>query len=382
MKKAAIITLNGYNNYGNRLQNYALQEVINRLGYTTDTIINGTHVIKNHEKTKLGYKIKEFIKKPVSKKIYLVNHMLYLLVNKREITEMNSIRVSIFKDFTNKYISETSYSIDDNNLPENQINSYDFFVTGSDQVWNPFDAAAGNVTFLDFAPIEKRIAYAPSFGVSTIPEVYIDHYKTWLSKMNKISVREEQGARIIRDLTGREVQVVLDPTMLLTKDDWLAIAQKAPNKPKEDYILTYFLGEVSKDLKRMIDEISKEKHLKIVNLANLRDKEHYATGPSEFIDYINSAKLFMTDSFHGCVFSLLLETPLVICERNGQKQVESMNSRIDTFVNKFNLEDRKLDKIVKEKIFDNNYKEAKLLLEVERKKSLEYLSEAVGSILK
>ena len=107
----------------------------------------------------------------------------------------------------------------------------------------------------------KRIAYAPSFGISKIPEEYIDRYKTWLSEMYKLSVREEAGAKIIKELTGRDAVVLVDPTLMLTKEKWLSISKRAKNKPEGKYLLNYFLGSVSKETKKKIKSIATKNKL-------------------------------------------------------------------------------------------------------------------------
>lgn len=157
--------------------------------------------------------------------------------------------------------------------------------------------------------------------------------------MDKLSVREEAGAKIIKDLTGRDAEVLVDPTMMLTREKWLSIAKEAPNKPKGKYLLTYFLGGVPSKYKRQIKNIAERNNLEIINLADIRDKETYITGPSEFIDYINSCSILCTDFFHGTVFSILMEKPFIVFERMGTSS--SMFSRINTLLDKFDLNSRK-----------------------------------------
>lgn len=370
MEKIGIVTLNGYVNYGNRLQNYALQEAIEMLGFECETIINKTLVGNNLTKKE---KIAEFLSKSVKDKYRIV----YTKLNNKRYEEINVKRTKIFKDFSMKYINETKFSIELGRIPKSLHEEYKYFVAGSDQVWNPNYPEVSEVNFLTFAPENKRIAYAPSFGVSNIPKKYEEKYRTWISGINCISVREDAGADIIKNLTERDSSVVIDPTMLLTKEKWLTIARAGENKPQNKYILTYFLGGIPKEYYKKIINISKKYDLEIINLADNKDKKHYVTGPSEFIDYINSASLFITDSFHGCVFSLLLETPFIVCNRVTGLKSNSIGSRIDTFLNKFKLESRRIDKINDSILFDCNYNEANKILEIERQKSWEYLKKSL-----
>lgn len=375
MKKVAILTLNGYFNYGNRLQNYALQEVIKSLNFEVETVINDTKKHRQSTNKLNAFKKIQRAKEMNIKKIYLkLNNKIENFLYKNK---LNQQRTQIFKDFSLSNIAETNYSIFEDNIPDGFSEKFDFFVTGSDQVWNPNLRKGSSIDFLTFALPEKRIAYSPSFGVSQIPQPYIDKYSLWLSEMEHLSVREEAGAEIIKELTSRDVPVLVDPTMLLTKEKWLSISKVPSHKPMKRYLLTYYLGEISKDRKKMLKKISKENDLDIVNLAQINDKIPYLSGPSEFIDYIKDASVFCTDSFHGVVFSILLDTPFIVFNREGNSP--SMNSRIETLLKKFKLESRSIEYIKNnEQIFDIDYSHTVPILEVERKKALDYLEKALG----
>lgn len=370
MKKIGILTINNYNNYGNRLQNYALQEILKSMEFDVKTIVN---IIKNKSSNSVKYKLRK-VKYMSTNLIYKeLNTRLNNYLYKKNKTE----RIKAFKKFTREYIEETDYFISDNNIPDDLSQEFDYFITGSDQVWNPNFRHGSTIDFLTFAPRHKRIAYAPSFGISKIPEEYIDRYKTWLSEMYKLSVREEAGAKIIKELTGRDAVVLVDPTLMLTKEKWLSISKRAKNKPEGKYLLTYFLRSVSKETKQKIKSIATKNKLQIVNLADIRDKKTYTADPSEFIDYINSASVFLTDSFHGAVFSILLEVPFIVFNREGS--IHSMNSRIDTLLSKFKLESRRANNITdNSQIFEIDYSHVPPILEAERKKAYEYLKEALN----
>jgi len=372
MKKIAIITLNGYFNYGNRLQNYALQETINSFGFEVETIINSTKP-KIENSACLLSRVCNLIKKN-PKQIYktIINK-----INKNEIIETERIRTKIFKDFTYNYISETNYFISEDNIPNDLSDRYNYFITGSDQVWNPSYLNDSSINFLTFAPSHKRISYAPSFGVSEIKPEYVENYKQWISEMHRLSVREDAGAKIIKDLTGRDAPVLVDPTLLLTKEKWLFIAKEADNKPKKKYMLTYFLGGVPKEYKKQIKDIVKKNNLEVINLGDIKEKETYITGPSEFIDYINSCSIFCTDSFHGCVFAILMKKPFIVYERQGTSL--SMFSRINTLLDKFNLNSRKVENIkTNNDILNVDYSHIPSILEAERAKASDYLKEALN----
>jgi hypothetical protein len=372
LKRIAILTLNGYHNYGNRLQNYALQEVLRSLDFDVETIIN------NRKKTNVEkvYNLLNCSPKEIYNKIY---NRIYRKTtnNKNNYKYRIAKRTEIFKKFTLDYINETIYSISKNNIPENLSDKYDYFVAGSDQVWNPSNLGGSSIYFLTFADKYKRITYAPSFGVSEIAEEYIENYKEWISGIHKLSVREDDGARIIKDLTGRDATVLVDPTLLLTKEAWMTISKEAVNKPKGKYLLTYFLGEVPEIYKGQIKRIAKKNNLEIIKLGDITEQETYITGPSEFIDYVNSCSIFCTDSFHGVVFSILMEKPFIVYEREGLSL--SMFSRINTLLKKFDLNSRKVENIrTNEEAFNIDYSHVPPLLEAERNKAFNYLKDALN----
>lgn len=369
LERVGILTLNGYNNYGNRLQNYATQEVLTKLGFQVETILvdrTDTNSRKLQNRLRRISSINELCKKIKTKIKYNLNKDI---IKERQKT---------FLKFSKKYINETEYTISNNYIPNDLSNKYNYFIVGSDQVWNPYNLHGTSFYFLTFVKeTYKKIAYAASFGISEIPGEFKDRYKEWLSEMHRLSVREEEGAKIIKELTGRDAPVLVDPTMLLTKEKWLSIAKPAKNKPKGKYLLTYFLGGVPAKYKEQIRNIVKENNLEVINLGDIREKETYETGPSEFIDYINSCSIFCTDSFHGTVFSILFEKPFIVYERVGSSL--SMYSRIETLLNKFNLNSRKAENIRTNKdAFNIDYSHVPPILESERNKAINYLREALN----
>src|SRR5699024_10465285 len=163
-------------------------------------------------------------------------------------------------------------------------------------------------------------------------------YKKWISDIPYLSVREHEGADLIEQLTSRNAEVLVDQTMLLTREEWLEVANAAKNKTKNKYILTYFLGGIPEKHEKEIFDLSKRYSIPIINLGDIEEAETYKTGPSEFIDYINDSSIFFTDSFHGVVFSILLNTPFVVYDRVTSSS--TMYSRIETILDKFDLRER------------------------------------------
>lgn len=350
MKKVGILTINDDTNYGNRLQNYAVQEFCKKNNLKAETIHNQKDIIGIRVlKRKIGKIIKSFFKKYQ--------------------------RYNMFMRFNNN-IKYSKYYIDDKHIPHKLSDKYDFFVTGSDQVWNPtFVRKMTDIDFLCFAEKNKRNSFSASFGISEIPDNMKEYYKEKLNGLNNISVREDRGKEIIEELTGRtDVEVLVDPTMLLTAEEWDKIAKKPKQLKCDKYILNYFLGELSESRKNEIDRIAKENNCEVINILD-KKSPFYQTGPSEFLYLEKNAFLICTDSFHSSVFAILYNRPFIVFDRED-KEVK-MNSRIETLINKFNLKNRKFEgKITKENIEDD-YTEAYQILEKEREKANNFLEKCL-----
>ena len=371
MRKVGIITLNGYFNYGNRLQNYALQTILEDLGYDVETILYFEEPLINND-TLINKVLRNL------KDIKEIKNKFNNKLKAKKIKNMRNFRIPVFKDFTKRYIKETDFIINKNNISSDLDRRYDYFVAGSDQIWNPFYNFHAEVEpaieYLTFAPHEKRLSYAASFGISEIPLKFQSRVINGLNGMKSILVREEAGARIVKELTNREAHVVLDPTMLLTKEQWLEIAKEHKYKPKKEYLLTYFLGEKSKETQRYIRELAKKNNLEVVHLEDVKYKNLYTASPSHFIDYINSASLICTDSFHGTVFSIIFETPFIVFKREGSGP--SMYSRIETLLNTFALRDRTREHINLEKIYDIDFEKTREILSYKREESIKILKKS------
>lgn len=215
---------------------------------------------------------------------------------------------------------------------------YGAFICGSDQIWSPLSPHLSGFKFLNFAPKSKRIAYAPSFGVSKVPSYNRAFVKKMLSDIDNISVREFAGAKIVKCLTGRDVPVVLDPTMLLTGDQWRAVYQAVPAvNAEEKYILCYFFDEPDAQTVSRITQFARENDLKVKVLFSSNETflaqgaELVNAGPMEFLRLVDKAQYVFTNSFHGCVFSVLFEKQFIAFGRNHSETVKQ-TSRIETLL--------------------------------------------------
>lgn len=372
MKKICIITLYGNNNFGNKLQSYAVQSLIkNKMGFECE-------IIKYKE-----YQKDTFYKRNYRKIFnfkYLYGRFVNKIKRKKYATKIIQ-REKLFKDF-NKYLGYRKEVIDSNDKLKDLNSTYDYFIFGSDQIWN-----IGAFKFYDLAfgthfDSDKKIAFSASFGIDKIPDIYIHKYSKALKDFHSISLRENEGKQIIEKICNRkDAIVVLDPTMNISCKEWNKISKKPVGIEKkiekyEGYILNYFLGNFKKNTKDYINKIAKKHNFKIINILDEKD-DFFISGPSEFLWLEKHASLICTDSFHSCVFSILFKVPFIVFNReDGQKGKSSTNSRIDTLLNKFQFEDRYFDINKKIDYLKCDFSHVENILEKEKIRSIEYLKKS------
>lgn len=369
--KIANLTLDGYFNYGNVLQRYAVCNLLMGLGAEVESLWFSPQAgvlpyLQSHY---------PWMKDSLDLKTWVKLGINWKGVTGKWFSGQNAweaARSAVIKSFVDRYIP-MRYDVDFDEV----ATEYDYFVVGSDQVWNP-NFAGFEKFFMKFASMEKRIAYAASISCPEIPQDKLQMFIDGIRGMKAISVREQAGADLIQQLTGRRVQVVADPTMLVTAEDWRSIARK-PSwlKGDEQLLVTYFLG---KRPDSVIESIARENGLQIVNMLDERLFEHYAIAPEEWLWLIDHARFMYTDSFHGTVFSILFRTPFVVTERVDAGCASKMISRIDTLLAKFDLSDRRGTNVNGYMIaspLDMHYGDVDKVLAEEKQKAKTYLCHAL-----
>ena len=293
----------------------------------------------------------------------------------------------MYQDFNKKWLKFLPKVNGWNELGQ-QSSTCDHVVVGSDQLWRPSNIAGCYFT-LEFVPDNvDKIALSTSFGVSELPKSLHKHAKKFLSRMNSISVREDTGKKIVKDLTGRDIPVVCDPTMLLDAEQWKAIQEEKPFIDG-DYILIYFMGD-NPQHREFVKRLKNETGYKIVGLMHgatyvsadegLADEEPYNVGPGEFINLIRNAKYMCTDSFHGTVFSILNTTPFFSFRRYEDASEFSTNDRLHTLLKWTGLSERMIygNENVKEFIeLTADWDEVLKKVADKRAESMEYLTAAL-----
>ena len=243
-----------------------------------------------------------------------------------------------FRKFNRVYIHEKKIYVKtfEDIEKKQEIKSNDFFVVGSDQVWNPRLTGAAPEYFLKFAPCEKRVALSASIGIETVDNQYFDTFKDGIKEMKYISVREDTARNIIQKITGRVSDVFLDPTFLICVDKWHSLIKKPKYSLPDNYILTFFLRE---EPQQSVSLCEKMFGYEVIRMNNKNYPEMYALDPSEFLYMIKNAELILTDSFHATVFSILFHKQFFVYRRK-HKNPEYMFTRLSTLLDRFQLDDR------------------------------------------
>lgn len=372
--KISILTLPLHANYGGIIQAYALQTTLERMGHEV-TVISRPLRLSPGRFAYVKY-IKRFIWK------YLLRRGNFVFLEKRYNRRQEYIETNT-KRFINEHIKIRSI-LGFDELSKDEI---DAIVVGSDQVWRPvyfcgmFKSRLGNA-YLEFAKDWdiKRIAYAPSFGTD---EWEYDKEQTascrrLIQMFDAVSVREESGVRLCKDYLGRtNVEWVLDPTMLLEKEDYENLI---PQGLHADGDLMYYVLEETTDIRDLICKIAKKYTLKpfqtnanVVDASSL--EEVYPQPPVEqWLVGFRDAKVVVTDSFHACVFSILFHKPFVVIGNKGRGY-----SRFESLLKRFGLENRLIENVsqfnedmlepLPESVYDK--------LAFFRKNSMDFLSEVL-----
>lgn len=341
-KKIGIITILKVNNYGAELQAYATQKALQRLGYDAELVNYPFYKNERHIPTDAS---KPVFPMPFKKRLV---EWAYPKVANLKLLFQHTIsgekRLSNFAGFHNQF---TKLSPEYRTIEAlyNAEKKYDAYIVGSDQVWNPGVYSSLNPYFLKFAPKErKRISYASSFGVASVPEYSKAYYREALAGLDAISVREENAVQLVKDLCGKDAQWVLDPTLLLNVQEWMEVAKPVADLP-EKYVLLYELTPCPY-LKELALKIAKEEGLKVVRItkdAALVEKDGSIinvtdAGPSEFLWMFDHADFVVTNSFHGTAFSINFNKDFYVVTPLRKKN----NSRQKSILKLFNLSNRLL----------------------------------------
>lgn len=371
MKTIGIITIHKIHNYGSVLQAYALQQVCEEMGFEVDII---DYNFPNEFHADYKYKTQGDTLPNEPKWI----KMLFAKALARQHKGIDTFGK------THQHLSGKSYS-----SPEELkmcAPTYDVYITGSDQLWNPRYCNGDPAFMLHFASDDAlKISYAASIGANAIPAELIPRYKELLNRYAHISVRENSGRQVVRDIIGKDVDVVLDPTLLLNREEWNRIA--TPNRQfKRKYILCYYLNYTFNSfpyVDQLADYMQKQTGYEIVRVSRPPHKlfmphTHYRVGatPEEFLALVRDSEMVLTTSFHGTAFAVNYGKPVftIVKDRTASdsRQVSLMENlgldkQILSITDAFPTQER----------FRYDVKEEQRRLQALRQQSLDYLKNAL-----
>lgn len=357
MKKAGILTFHDAHNYGAVLQAYALKKYIKKLG--VDAKVINYHHYNIPDGFPRKRKIKEISFSGIRKHIY--SH------------KDHNLRWTKFNHFIKELVdNEERVYTDEKELEKLDI---DFWICGSDQIWNT-DITRGinKGFFLDFNTKGTKISYAASMGIPKLEKQYEDEFVKAVNDIEYVSVREDALKQYINSLTDKEVMKVVDPTLLLEKEDYTELLNES--LIKEKYLLIYALGPDDR-LTQIAKQKAEEKNLKIVELNDYKLKNYFCmqvsnAGPEEFLTLIKNAEVVVTNSFHGTIFSALFEKDFYTITRLNR------NARMESLLDMFGMRDRLIDTLEDlEKVKVQDYENAFKNVEKEVEKSRNFLKNAL-----
>lgn len=366
MKRIGLLTMSCIPNYGALLQTYATYIVFN-------------NTIKNLKYKDISFEVINY-EPMLQKKRYSRDALLHSIIYGKGFKDRLYDIHNLFKMRNSETLKLHNISIPFqmryfNNLNENRngIDFYDAYVVGSDQTWNP-GLMEDDTFLLGFTGAVLKYSYASSIGVEHLNEDDVDRFQRNLKCFRSISLREDIGCEIIRRiLPDKTITQVLDPTLLLTKEEWSLIESRQIELCKK-YIFVY-MAKPSDELLSFARTLGAESgyELKITSTPdtykNVHDKDYIGMlSPEEFITYLHHAEYVVTNSFHGIAFSINFNKQFYTAYNSAT--VTKTNSRIESVLRLFDLESRLISRISSKPI---DYEKVNMKLEMMREKSNDYI---------
>ena len=354
--KSGTITFHRTTNYGAVFQTYALQNILLSRGYENEVIDYRSEILEERYKKK---NILFYLKPKQFAKVILQNS--YIRDNRES-----------FKQFINENIVLSDSIFDASNI-KYADSKYEYFIVGSDQVWNGECMGWDGTYLLDFVSDGKKNAYAASFGVNKIDANKIEWYRTKLKDYSRISVREKSGNILLNQLINTEAYTVLDPTLLIKRKKWIELGKRVPNQMNGKYILLYVLKETHE----IFDIAKKLAHKWNMPVVYINDrllrkcgvKNRFYTTPYEWLNLFSNASFVLTNSFHGTAFSLNLNVPFAVQLLPPPSKV---NSRITDLLDLCNSNNRIITN-VEDVCYDMDFRYINKILDEKRVDSIQFI---------
>jgi len=390
LTKVGILSFPRYFNYGTHLQLYALQKTVTKYGYQPEIIDydpyndSGLKKTKPSSMTGVMRSTLNLCVLQLSRALHLLAGMLLPVFGVKPRTD----REDQFQRFLNNELELGPRTYFSSSALNERPPKCAAFIVGSDQVWHPVSHYRDSAYYLAFTEPSKRIAYAPSIGLSKIPESSRDWMREQIDGIPHLSIREDIGASLVSELTGRKAQVVLDPAYLLKADEWEQFGVKHPCATRP-YLLCYIL-ESDRYIRDKAIAIAEKYDLEILMLpVHKRDidstDERFQrlkdVGPREFVGLIRNAAFVCTDSFHGTSFSIIFNRPFYTFKRYDNPSESANFSRLESILKITGLQERVMDKqgTVIEHDLEVDFSHANKQIEELRSHSLSFLVNAIDA---
>jgi len=360
-KKIGVVSYNihcNFTNYGSALQSYALCKTIEKLGYKPYLIDYCPDCLKDANPLNPYKKVWD---KDIKTHTLIKKSMPYIKVNHKKFQDFYSKKFNLTKEFNSLNFNQT----------KNIIDSY---VCGADTIFCIDEFGFDDGYYANYECMKNNaISYAPSFGDCKFDKSNINKIKKLLQNFKAISLRENKYINLIASLTNKKIYRVIDPTLLLDKNEYLKIASK--HKIKEKYILLYS-RRTNLKMNYFVEKLSNIKGLKIVEISlniDNKNKGHimkYDAGVEEFITLIKHAEYVVTNSYHGIIFSIIFNKQFYAFKR------EQCNSKIDELLIMFHLK-RRLRQNIKNII---DYSKINLIIKKQRRNAMLYLRNSLKKL--
>lgn len=382
MKNAGLCVRYDCDNFGSMLQILATQRLISECGWTYQ-------IIKYDKRTIMFY-IQNVTR--IFNPYFMIGKITNLrkrlkLKQHADLFQKNELRRRRISEYRTKYIGPYSETYRGYKTLQQASRKYDAIIVGSDQLWTPAGIKSKFYNLLFVSDDTKKVSFATSFGVSRIPASQRALTRRYLERIDFLSVREQQGAEIVRELTGREALVALDPTLLLSAEEWQEVFPRE-SVVTEPYILAYFLGS-NPGHRDAVNTLREKTGLSVVTIPfmdeyvegdrTFGDQQLFDVGPVEFLNLVRGAEYVCTDSFHGSVFSILHHKRFLTFDRKSRDDKNNRNSRIESLFSMLGLENRRYsDGNILKVLEEIDYQAVDDRLSVERLRSKSFLEEALS----
>lgn len=378
--RVAVLTFFNNGNFGSELQAIAMSTFLQNLGHEPVFCKCGSTVLIN--------RIIRFVSRSCKNTLACIFNREYRMMDVA-LRKNASLQCRITSETKKKVREDSRKLICSAILNTNELkHQFDAYICGSDQIWSPFIMPIKKEYYLPFVSREKKIAYAPSFGVSNLPEYHKRAIRKYIDDFQYLSVREKQAISIVEDLCGKKPSYVCDPTMLLSPDEWNLFLDKYScnmERVSDAYVLVYCLSNLDDKMAGVVNEACGGES---IFLQPKRENCPYQNGISDdigvfdFLELIKNAKYVITDSFHGTVFSILFRKQFVVIPRNNTEKTKQA-SRIESLLDVMGIKQRYWHREVSlESLLHDNidYERVFFYLDKYRSKSQSFLRNALEEI--